>query len=129
MHRHDQAWTHLLDDRGRLRGVDRGASADREEEDINAANRLALAVTQLRLAEVAEVGDPQAVELEDEDRVRSALGARRVVVLGSNGEDLSERRLQASGGRARIVGVPPMASTPLWSPCSCVTSSRSAVTP
>ncbi len=58
-----------------------------------------------RLAEVAEVAHPQPVELEHEDRVRPALGARRLVVLGGDRDDLADRRLQRAGGRAQDRGV------------------------
>ncbi len=53
------------------------------------------------LAEVAEVADPHAVEVEDEDRVRSALGPGRVVVLGGDGEHLADRGLEPARGRAQ----------------------------
>jgi len=42
------------------------------------------------MAEIAEVSDAQAVELEDEDRVRPAFGAGHLVVLGGDPEHLAD---------------------------------------
>jgi len=75
------------------------------------------------------VRDAHAVEREDEAGVRPALGARTrscseatptTSPIGESWRPAVERR---------IAGSPSIASTPLWSVCSCATSSRSAATP
>ena len=101
MHRHDPARRQALDDRRRLLRSGRRPAADRDEQQVDAADRRDLLVAQRALAEVAEVTDAQAVELEHEDRVRTAFGAGRLVVLGGDRGDLADRRLQLPGGRAQ----------------------------
>jgi hypothetical protein len=114
----------LVDNRPRSGCTDRRPVAHREEEEVNRTDRRELLGAQLALAEVTEVADAQAVQLEAEDRVGPPLGAGDIVVFGGDRDDLADRRLESPGGRAPLI-----ASTPLWSMCSWVTSSSSASTP
>ena len=79
--------------------------ADGKEQDVDRADRLALLGTERALAEVAEVRDPQVVEREHDDRVRPALRARGLVVLGGDRHDLAERRFERARRRANQVRV------------------------
>ena len=54
----------------------------------------------------AEVGDAQAVELEDEDRVRPAFGPGGLVVLGGDPDHLAERRPWRPALARRVVPAP-----------------------
>ena len=101
VHRHDPARRQALDDRRGLLGADRGTAADGDEQQVDRADRRRLLVAQRALAEVAEVAHAQPVELEHEDRVRPARGARLLVVLGGDRRDLAERRLERARRRAQ----------------------------
>ncbi len=104
MHRHDQAGAERPDDvRGPL-AADRRAVTDGHEEDVDLADRRLLLGPQGGLAEVAQVGHPQAVEGEHEDAVRAALGAGRVVVLRGDGHELAELGVERAGRRADDLG-------------------------
>ena len=111
--------------------ADRRPAADRQEEEVDLAERRGLLVAQRALAEVAEVRDAQPVERR---RRRSCSGRarcrrrRRARRRSPTTSPIGDSR--RPGGRAqRSPGRPPIASTPLWSRCSWVTSRRSAVTP
>jgi hypothetical protein len=129
VHRDDPARLHALHDGRGLLGVDRRAAADREEDEIDVADRLGLLVAQGALAEVAEVRDADAVEIEDEDRV----GPRLVPAWSSCSEAMATTSPIGDSRRPaverRTTGSPSIRSTPLWSACSWVTSSRSAPMP
>ena len=129
VHGHDPAGAQPVDDRPRLGGADRRAVANGQQEEVDRTERLGLLLAQRALSEVAKVAYAEPVELEGEDRVGTALGAGRLVVLGGDGDDLADRRAEPAGGRAQDRRVAPIASTPLWSMCSWVTSRRSAATP
>ena len=58
-----------------------------------------------RLAEVAEVRHAHLAEQERQQRVRPALGARHVVVLGGDPDDLADRRLVRPRGRPQHHGI------------------------
>ncbi len=105
VHRHDPARRQALDDRGGLLCSDRGTAADGDDQQVDRTDRSGLLVAQRALAEVAEVTDAQAVELEYEDRVRPPFGAGRLVVLGGDRDDLPDRRLQPARGRAQNLRV------------------------
>src|SRR6185437_15072899 len=105
VHRHHPARVERPRDLGRLIGTDGRAAADGQEEQVDGADRLALLGPQPRLAEVAEVADADAVEGEDEDRVRAPARARLLVVLGGDRHHLADRSLEAAGRRADDVRV------------------------
>ena len=131
VHRHDPARAERARDLVGQRGADRRAVADRDEQQVDLAERRGLLAAQDRLAEVAEVRDAHAVELERVHHVGAALRARDGVVLGGDADDgrrpACPRTCPRSSGSG--AGSPPTTSTALWSGCSWVTSSRSAVTP
>ncbi len=91
--RDDDLRPDLLDDRHRLRRPDRRPVADGDEQQVDLPERRELRVAQRGLAEVAEVRDAHPSEGEDEERVRPALRAGDLVVLGRDADDLADRRL------------------------------------
>jgi hypothetical protein len=62
------------------------------------ADRALLLGPQLRLGEVAEVADADAIALKDEDDVRSELCARRGVMLAGDADHLANRGLRPARG-------------------------------
>ena len=100
VHRDDPARADPAGELARLGGADRRPVPDRHEREVDLTDRVGLLVAQRALAEVAEVRDPQAVEREDEDRVRAALRAGHLVVLGGHRDHLADRRLQSPRRRA-----------------------------
>ncbi len=114
VHRHDEARPQSAHDCGGALAADGRAVADRQEEDVDLADRRLLLRAERALPEIAEMAHAQPVEREAEDRVRPALRARHVIVLGGDRDHLAERRLRAcrpsSAGRAAS---PSIASMPL----------------
>jgi hypothetical protein len=115
--RYDEGRLYRVDDRLGLLGVDRGAAADRDQQQVDLPERLELGIAQRRLAEVAEVGDAQAAEGEGEEGVRPALRARGVVVLSVL--PLERDRFAESGefamrGVAQITAPQRAESTLVW---------------
>jgi hypothetical protein len=129
VHRDDPARPDPACDRRGPLAADRRTAADREEGEVDVADRGRLLVAQRRLAEVAEVRDAQPAEREDEDRVRAAPRPGDLVVLEATASTSPIGDSRRPAVERRTGGSPPIAPTALWSPCSCVTSSRSAATP
>jgi hypothetical protein len=63
-----------------LRGADRRAAADGDDQQVGLPEGRGLLLAQRGLPEVAEVGDADAAEREREDRLGAALGPGDVVV-------------------------------------------------
>ena len=101
VHRDDPPGAEALRDIDGGGGADRRPVPDRDEQQVDRAERLGLLRPQLGLTEIAEVADPDAVEVEGEDRVRSALGPGRGVVFGGDGEHLADRGLETARRRAQ----------------------------
>ena len=102
--------------RGGALAADGRAVADRQEEDVDLADRRLLLGAQRGLAEVAEVAEAQAVEREAEDRVRDRAACPR-----RHRARRRRRRPRRAASRAcrrssaAIGGEPRTTSTPLWS--------------
>ena len=99
VHRDGVRRVELADDPGGRRRVERRPSADRDEQQVDVADRGPLLGAKRRLAEVAEVRDTEVVQHEDEHGVRAAGGSGRVVVLGRHGGHLPDGRLEPAGSR------------------------------
>src|SRR5512133_674609 len=67
------------------------------------------------------------------EKQKTVFGPRAVPATSSCSEAIATTSPSGESNRPaverRTTGEPPTTSTPLWSPCSCVTSTRSAVTP
>src|SRR5205823_11676831 len=73
--RNDQLRLDLVDDLGRLRGVDMAAAADRHEEHVDlAADPLELILTE-PVPEVTEMTDPKVVDFDGVDEILTPLRA------------------------------------------------------
>ena len=108
-------------------GADRGAAADGQEQEVDVAHRRALPARSSPWPK-----SPKWRRARRRGRTRRSCSGRarcpRRVVLG--GDRRAPRRAATRGARrssAAPSGSPPTASTPLWSRCSWVTSSRSAL--
>src|SRR5262249_29186528 len=73
VHRHDEPRIQRTHELCRCGAADRRASPDRDEADVDRADRVALLPAEGVLPEVAEVAHTQAVQREAEDRVRPGL--------------------------------------------------------
>jgi hypothetical protein len=101
VHRHDESRPRCAHDRGSRLAADGRTVPDGKEQHVDPEDRPPLLDTQLGLAEVAEVAEAQTGEREAEDRVRAAPGARNVVVFRGHSDNLTDRRLEGAGGRAK----------------------------
>ena len=81
VHRDDQPGLDLADELRGAGGRDGRTGSDRNEEDVHGSERCSLLGTKRRLAEVAQMGNLQAVELETEDDVRPTLRTCDRIVL------------------------------------------------
>src|SRR6516165_8538925 len=81
MHRHDPACLESLRDSSGLLIADRRSSPHGDEQQVDRRDRLCLFVAEPALPEVAKVTAADPVEVENEDRVRAALGPGVLVVL------------------------------------------------
>ena len=124
VHRDDPARPRAVDDRGgRVAPIVGPAPTGRKRRSTPRARRPARAAARAgrsrRSGRCAGRRDRRRRSCSGRARCRLRRRARR--------RSRSPRRsgFQAPGGRAEIVGSPAIASTPLWSTCSCVTSSRS----
>ena len=87
VHRNDhQAGTQLIDDAGCPVGVNREKAADRHQDDVHGSNRRQLFVVE-EVPQIAEVGDAQTRNLENEDGVETPLRSAFVVVIDADGSD------------------------------------------
>jgi sugar phosphate permease len=100
VHRDDEARPQLTNDLHALLGADGRPAPDRQEEDVDLAERGELLGAQRPLAEVAEVRDGKPVQLDADEEVRAAARARDIVVLGGRRDDLAEGRVVRAGRRA-----------------------------
>jgi hypothetical protein len=114
----------VADDLRRDGGADRRPAADGDEQEVDLADRGPLLGPKARLAEVAEVGDPYAVQV----KAKIVLGPRAVPAASSCSEAIATTSPTGVSNRPAVertrCGSPEIASTALWSRCSCVTSRR-----
>jgi hypothetical protein len=129
VHRDDQERRELAGDLRGLLAPDRRSAADRQEQDVDLADRSSLLAAQGRLAEVAHVADPH----PSSEKTKIVFGPRRVPAKSSCSDATAtispsgDSKVPAVERRTR--GDPETDSTPLWSACSWVTRTRSAGTP
>ncbi len=80
MNRHDDARPDLLGDPGRLLAGDRVHAPDRDQQHVDASDRLQLRRREQGLAEVAAVQDADAVSLDEQHADRAAVRAGNGIV-------------------------------------------------